>query len=124
MWEDGIFHQLFSWNVCDVGGRGVQGSFPLLPAAWGLCCLLKPFSYPCTCTCPLVSVKARMYNLVNYPNAAVFRICPMSKNIPRVFVFVYCAQFEQNSAFRPFLVQATALLSLQPIPIKDMVYQA
>lgn len=38
----------------------------------------------------------------------------MSKDIPTVFVFIYCAQFEQNS---PFTVQATALLSLQLSPI-------
>lgn len=41
----------------------------------------------------------------------------MSTSIPRVFVFVYCAQFEQKSPFRPFIVEATALLSLQLIPI-------
>lgn len=42
---------VFPRCVCDVGGGRTLGSFPLLLAVWGLCCLPTPFSYPCSCTC-------------------------------------------------------------------------
>lgn len=109
--EEMVFFIGYFPETC-LRGEELEKVFSLLLAASCSCYLLKSLRYPCTCTCVSVSVKTCMYNLVSYPFAASFRVCPVSKNIPRVFVFIYCEQFEQNSPFRSFLVQATAVLSL------------